>query len=89
MRRSAPADGSLGEGRLTRLVGVDSVIELLQQVPGYPGTTSFGIINFDAIAAAARGVLVRTPSPPTSGSRRKDAATVAGVAAGTRGAGVS
>lgn len=63
MRRSAPADGSLGDERLDRLVGVDAVIELLQQVPGFPGTTS-GIVNFDAVAAAARGVLIRTPSPP-------------------------
>lgn len=83
MRRSAPADGSLDEERLDRLMGVDAVIELLQQVPGYPGTTSYGIINFDAVAAAARGVLVRTPSPPTR------AAVATGLAAGTRPAEVS
>lgn len=63
MRRSAPADGSLEEERPSRLVGVDAVIELLQQVPGFPGTTT-GIVNFDAVAAAARGVMVRTQSPP-------------------------
>ncbi|CAB1113455.1 unnamed protein product [Ectocarpus sp. CCAP 1310/34] len=82
MRRAAPADGSLDEERPDRLVGVTSVIELLQQVAGYPGpTTSLGIINFDAVAAAARGVLVRTPSPLKSGSGRREA-TAMGVAAG-------
>lgn len=45
-------------------MGVNAVIELLQQVPGFPGTTT-GIVNFDAVAAAARGVMVRTLSPPT------------------------
>lgn len=64
MRRSAPADGSLEGERRNRLVGVNAVIELLQQVSGYPGTTT-GIVNFDAVADAARGVMVRTPSPPT------------------------
>ncbi|CAM9651574.1 unnamed protein product, partial [Ectocarpus sp. 8 AP-2014] len=82
MRRAAPADGSLDEERPDHLVGVTSVIELLQQVAGYPGpTTSLGIINFDAVAAAARGVLVRTPSPSKSGSGRREA-TALGVAAG-------
>lgn len=76
MRRSAPADGSLDDERLDRLVGVDAVIELLQQVPGYPGTTSSGIINFDAVAAAARGVLARTPSPPAKAATTRVAAGI-------------
>ncbi|CAN0503288.1 unnamed protein product, partial [Ectocarpus sp. 12 AP-2014] len=76
------ADGSLDEERPDHLVGVTSVIELLQQVAGYPGpTTSLGIINFDTVAAAARGVLVRTPSPSKSGSGCREA-TARGVAAG-------
>lgn len=64
MRRNLPADGSAGEERLDRLEGVDAVVELLTQVPGFPGTTSFGAApSMDAVAAAARAVLVRTPSP--------------------------
>lgn len=77
MRRSAPADGSLEEERRSRLVGVSAVIELLQQVPGFPGTTT-GIVNFDAVAAAARGVMVRTPSPPTVVENGAGAGTPAG-----------
>lgn len=64
MRRNLPADGSAGEERLDRLEGVDVVVELLTQVPGFPGTTSFGAApSMDAVTAAARAVLVRTPSP--------------------------
>ena len=77
MRRSAPADGSLEEERRSRLVGVSAVIELLQQVPGFPGTTT-GIVNFDAVAAAARGVMVRTPSPPTVVENGAEAGAPAG-----------
>ena len=70
MRRNLPADGSAGDERLERLEGISAVIELLQQVPGYPGTTSFGTApNVDAVAAAARAVLVRTP-PSSAGSGR-------------------
>ena len=76
MRRNLPADGSAGDERLDRLEGISAVIELLQQVPGYPGTTSFGMApNVDAVAAAARAVLVRTP--PSGSARQRLAGTAA------------
>lgn len=77
MRRNLPADGSAGDDRLVRVKGIDAVVEILQQVPGYPGTTSFGVsTNMDAVAAAARAVLVRTPPTQAAAARQRERTTV-------------
>lgn len=74
MRRNLPADGSAGDERLDRLEGIEAVIEVLQQVPGYPGTTSFGMApNMEAVAAAARAVIVRTPPLEAAAKRPPEA----------------
>lgn len=57
MRRNLPADGSAGQDRVDRFQGIDAVVELLTQVPGYHGIAgSYGALNMVAIAAAAEAV---------------------------------
>lgn len=57
IRRQIPADGSAGEDRLNQFEGIDAMIELLTQVPGFPGTTSLaGVPNMDNVARVAEAV---------------------------------
>lgn len=69
MRRNLPADGSAGEERFEFFEGLDAMIELLTQVPGFPGTTSFGgAPDMTAITAAAEAVSVSRPIISAAGS---------------------
>lgn len=76
MRRNLPADGSAGEERLDCFEGVDAIVELLTQVPGFPGAMSFGAAtNMDAVAAAAESVSVRAPAARRRAPARPPSAT--------------